>query len=73
VPLGGFSVFDRKGGPFHDPGGPDFFGKIMKKHLRPGISLHLLPYHINDQEFSGAVIESLEQVLKIKAKPSERR
>jgi uncharacterized protein (UPF0261 family) len=73
VPLGGFSVFDRKGGPFHDPEGPEFFGKALKKHLRPGISLHLLPYHINDREFSGAVIESLEQVLKIKAKPSERR
>jgi uncharacterized protein (UPF0261 family) len=71
--LEGFSVFDRKGGPFHDPEGPEFFGKALKKHLRPGISLHLLPYHINDREFSEAIIESLEQVLKMKAKPSGRR
>jgi len=72
-PLGGFSVFDRQGVPFHDPEGPDLFGEILKRHLRPGITLHLLPYHINDPEFSGAVIESLEQVLKMKANPSERR
>jgi len=73
LPLGGFSVYDRKGGPFHDPEGPDFFGKVLKKHLRPETPLHLLPYHINDPEFSGAVIERLEQVLKMKAKPNERR
>ena len=66
VPLGGFSVFDDKGGPFHDPEGPEFFGKALKKHLQPGISLRLLPCHINDPEFTEAVIESLKQVLRMK-------
>jgi uncharacterized protein (UPF0261 family) len=64
-------VYDRKGGPFHDPERPEFFGKTLKKYLQPGISLHFLPHHINDPEFSVAVIESLEQVLKMKAKPNE--
>jgi uncharacterized protein (UPF0261 family) len=71
--LGSFSVYDHERGIFHDPEGPDLFGKTLKRYLRPGISLHLLSYHINDPEFSGAVIESLEQVLKMKAKPNERR
>ena len=71
VPLGGFSAFDCKGGPFHDPEMPEFFGKTLKKYLQPGISLHFLPHHINDPEFSVAVIESLEEVLKMKAKPNE--
>jgi uncharacterized protein (UPF0261 family) len=73
VPLGGFSVFDRQGGPFYDPEGPGFFGRALKKHLQPGVSLRLLPYHINDPEFTEIVIESLEQVLKIKFKQEERR
>jgi uncharacterized protein (UPF0261 family) len=59
--------------PFHDPEATYFFGEALKKHLQPGISLHLLPYHINDLEFAEAVIESLEQVLKMKIKPAERR
>jgi uncharacterized protein (UPF0261 family) len=72
-PLGGFSGFDRKGGPSHDQEGPEFFEKALKKHLRPGTPLHLLPYHINEPEFSEAIIESLEQVLKMKIKLQERR
>jgi uncharacterized protein (UPF0261 family) len=64
VPLEGFSVFDQKGGPFHDQEGPELFGETLKKHLQPGTSLHLLPYHINDPEFTEAIIKSLDQVLK---------
>jgi len=70
VPLGGFSAFDCKGGPFYNPEGPEFFGKTLKKYLNPGISFHLLPHHINDPEFSEAVLESLEQVIKMGAKPN---
>ena len=65
------SVYDCKRGPFHDPERPEFFGKILKKYLQPGISLHFLPHHINDPEFSEAVLESLDRVLKMKAKPYE--
>ena len=73
LPLGGFSAFDCKGGPFHDPEGPEFFGKVLKKHLKPGTSLYLLPYHINDPGFVDAIIENLEQILKMKFKPNERQ
>jgi uncharacterized protein (UPF0261 family) len=64
VLRGRFFAFDCKGGPFHDPEGPEFFGKVLKKLLKPGTSLHLLPYHINDPEFVAAIIETLGQVLK---------
>ena len=49
------------------------FWKVLKKHLNPGTSLHLLPYHINDPGFAEAIIENLEQLLKMKFKPNERR
>lgn len=64
VPLGGFSVFDHQGDPFHDPEGPEVFGKALERHLQPGVSMHLLPYHINDPEFAEAVLEALEKLLK---------
>jgi uncharacterized protein (UPF0261 family) len=64
VPLGGFSVFDHQGDPFHDPEGPEVFGKALKKYLQPGVSLHLLAYHINDPEFTEAILETLEQLIK---------
>jgi uncharacterized protein (UPF0261 family) len=64
VPLGGFSVFDHQGDPFHDPEGPEVFGKALKKYLQPGVSMHLLPYHINDPEFAEAILETLEKFLK---------
>lgn len=64
VPLGGFSVFDHQGDPFHDPEGPKVFGKALKKYLQAKGSMHLLPYHINDPEFAEAILGTLEQLLK---------
>jgi uncharacterized protein (UPF0261 family) len=66
VPLGGFSVLDRQGGPFYNPEGPEFFGGVLKKHLQPGSPLKLLPYHINDKEFAEAVLEAFEELLNRK-------
>ena len=60
VPLGGFSAFDRKGGPFHDPEGVRVFVDSIKTSLRPGTSFYPLPYHINDPEFAEAIVETLE-------------
>jgi uncharacterized protein (UPF0261 family) len=68
--LGGFPAFNRQGGSFYNPEGPVFFRKTLKKYLQPGIPLHVLPHPINDPEFSEAVLESLEQVIKMGAKPN---
>jgi uncharacterized protein (UPF0261 family) len=62
VPLGGFSAFDRKGGPLHDPEAPTLFSDTLRKELRGDISLHSLPYHINDEEFALAVIRNLAKI-----------
>ena len=62
VPLGGFSAFDRKGGPLHDPEAPRLFSDILKEELKRDIPLHELPYHINDEEFAGEVLRNLDTI-----------
>ncbi len=66
VPLGGFSAFDRQGGPFWDPEAPKFFAETLKKNLQPRIQLHLLPNHINDPEFSEFLLKALDHLLSQK-------
>jgi uncharacterized protein (UPF0261 family) len=63
VPMRGFSVFSREGGPFYDPEVPSLFAETLEKNLQPEIPLHILPFHINDREFSDSVIEVLEKLL----------
>lgn len=63
VPSGGFSVWDRTGGPFYDPKAVKIFTEIMEKKLSPGIPLRVLPYNINDPGFADTVHETLEKLL----------
>jgi uncharacterized protein (UPF0261 family) len=63
IPLGGFSAFDRPGGPFHDPRASKIFAQTFKKKLREGIPLHILPFHINDTEFAQALIRAFETLV----------
>lgn len=63
VPSGGFSVWDRIGGPFYDPRAVKVFIEIMEKKLSPKIPLRVLPYNINDPDFAVAVHETLENLL----------
>jgi len=63
IPLGGFSAFDRPGGPFHEPRSPAIFAKAFETELRPGIPLHTLPFHINDPEFTQALIQTFESLV----------
>ena len=63
IPQGGFSAFDRPGGPFHDPRASRIFAEIFKKKLKEGIPLHILPFHINDPEFAQALVETFEMLV----------
>lgn len=63
IPLGGFSAFDRPGGPFYEPLAPEIFAKNFKKKLRQAIPLHILPFHINDPEFAQAMIQAFETLV----------
>ena len=57
VPMNGFSAFDHKDGPLHDPEAPEIFVKTMEKYLDDKSCLHVLPFYINDSEFAQAIID----------------
>jgi uncharacterized protein (UPF0261 family) len=64
IPLAGFSAFDGPGGPLADPGAPALFAEILKKKLDARIHLELLPQHINDPEFAGAIVRNLSDFIE---------
>lgn len=64
VPLGGFSGFDRVGGPLHDGEAPKIMAETFKKALGPDTPLHLSPHHINDPEFGDLLIDIVMPWLK---------
>jgi uncharacterized protein (UPF0261 family) len=64
IPRGGFSAFDRPGGPFYEPRAPEIFAHTFKKKLKEGIPLHIVPFHINDPEFAQAVIQAFETLVR---------
>jgi uncharacterized protein (UPF0261 family) len=57
VPMNGFSAFDHKEGPLHDPEAPEIFIKILEKSLDDKSCLNALPFYINDPEFAQAIID----------------
>jgi len=63
IPQGGFSAFDRPGGPFYEPETPRIFIQAFKKSLKERIPLHILPFHINDPEFAEALIQAFETLV----------
>jgi len=65
IPMKGFSAFDAKEGPLHDPQAPARFVKALEKRLSDKSRIHTLPYHINDSEFSDAVLHSLQNLLPV--------
>ena len=65
VPMNGFSAFDHPKGPLHDPTAPQLFVAVLKKTLVEKNNLQILPCHINDPEFSQAILEALEDILPL--------
>ena len=57
VPMNGFSAFDHKDGPLHDPEAPQIFLKTMEDNLNDKSSLEGLPLYINDVEFGQAILD----------------
>ncbi len=57
VPMNGFSAFDHKEGPLHDPEAPEIFIKRLEKNLDDKSCLNPLPFYINDSEFAKAIID----------------
>jgi uncharacterized protein (UPF0261 family) len=62
VPLKGFSAFDSQAGPLYDPDAPGLFAEKLKDGLYDHFKLKLLPLHINDFDFAGAIIDTLDEL-----------
>ena len=59
VPMNGFSAFDHKEGPLHDPEAPGIFIKSLEKNLNDKSCLEALPFYINDSEFAQEILDKL--------------
>lgn len=63
IPMQGFSAYDRKGQPFHDPQADSAFREILAETLRPDIPVHVLDCHINDADCVTFALERLWALL----------
>lgn len=73
LPLRGVSMLDSPGGPFWDPEADQACFDTIKRNLRPGIPVYELDANINDPEFSGAVAQTLLELLRTTVSPSAAR
>ena len=59
VPLGGLSMIDRPGGPFHDPEADGQLVDSLKRNLHPRVRLVEMDTDINDPAFASAMVDEL--------------
>jgi uncharacterized protein (UPF0261 family) len=69
LPLGGVSMLDREGQPFHDPEADAALFQALREHVRPPVERVELDLHINDPGFADAVVERLLALLNTPAEP----
>ncbi len=62
IPMGGFSAFDSPGGPLESPEIRYVFRQTIRAELPEGIQCQESRHHINDPEFAGVILESMERV-----------
>lgn len=63
LPLGGVSMIDAPGQPFHDPEANAALFESLRTHAGPTVEIAEFDAHINDPEFSAAVAERMLQLL----------
>ena len=61
IPLGGLSMIDAPGGPFHDPAADAALIRELKAGLRPAVEVVEMATHINDPAFATAMAERLDE------------
>jgi uncharacterized protein (UPF0261 family) len=64
IPLGGVSMIDMPGGPFHDPVADAALVKELKAGLRPDIEVAEMATDINDPAFATAMAQRLDEHLR---------
>jgi uncharacterized protein (UPF0261 family) len=63
IPLGGVSMLDREGQPFHDPSAIRAFASELRAIANPAVEIVESGAHINDPEFASLVQEKLLDAL----------
>ncbi len=64
IPLVGWVEGDRHPrSPFHDPKGGKAFSEALKSNLKPGIKVIELDCHVNDPQFSEAVLNLFDEMI----------
>ena len=64
VPLGGVSMIDAPGQPFHDPEADAALFEALRAGLAPNVELVELDCNINDDAFADAMVERLDAYVK---------
>ena len=64
IPLKGWSVYGREGGPLHDPQGDKIFVKALKQHLKEHVRLDEIDAHINDHLFARTCVHVLSELME---------
>jgi uncharacterized protein (UPF0261 family) len=64
IPLRGFSAWDKEGERYYDPEKNHLFIEHLEKGLKPSISVRKIDVHINDVQFSDAVIKEFLQSMR---------
>jgi uncharacterized protein (UPF0261 family) len=59
VPMRGFSLADREGGPFWDPAADLEFVTALQLGVAPNVHVELVDAHVNDPSFVDVVVEHL--------------
>jgi uncharacterized protein (UPF0261 family) len=64
IPLGGFSMIDVPGAPFHDPAADAALIRELKAGLRPDVEVVEMATDINDAAFATAMAERLDELYR---------
>jgi uncharacterized protein (UPF0261 family) len=64
VPLGGVSMIDVPGQPFHDPDADEALVHALKEELGDDVELHERPEDVNDPAFAVAMADRLHQLIQ---------
>lgn len=64
IPLGGVSMIDAPGEPFHDPAADAALFEALRDGLRPDVERVELPLHINDPAVGRAMADRLDELIR---------
>ncbi len=67
VPLGGVSMIDVPGQPFHDPEADEALVAGLKETLAEHVELHELSENVNDPAFATAMADRLHELIEAAA------